>query len=89
MCTISLYNLLHIHEDITNFSAPDNVWCAIFERAVKEYVKKSNNGKCIEVTFAHVESIREYLNSVEKCDQTLPNGKHDISLVSTKFLIHL
>lgn len=25
MCTISLHNLLHIHEDITNFSAPDSV----------------------------------------------------------------
>jgi hypothetical protein len=30
--------------------------CAVFERAVKEYVKKSNNGKCIEVTFAHAEA---------------------------------
>ena len=34
MCTISLHNLLHIHEDI-NFSACDNYWCAVFERAVK------------------------------------------------------
>jgi hypothetical protein len=30
MCTISLHNLLHIHEDIINFSASDNVWCAVF-----------------------------------------------------------
>lgn len=35
MCTISVHNLLHIHEDITRFSATDNYWCAVFERAVK------------------------------------------------------
>lgn len=48
MCTISLHNLLHIHVDIISFSAPDNVWCAVFERAVKEYVKKSHNGKTLK-----------------------------------------
>ena len=87
MCTISLHNLLHIHEDITNFSASDNVWCAVFERAVKEYIKKSHNGKSIEVTFAHSEAMREYLKSVDECDTTAPDhGKHDISLVSAKIL---
>ena len=87
MCTISLHNLLHIHEDIINFSASDNVWCAVFERAVKEYVKKSHNGKSIEVTFAHLEAMREYLKSVDECDTTAPDhGKHDISLVSAKIL---
>lgn len=35
MCTISLHNLLHIHEDVIRFSATDNYWCAVFERAVK------------------------------------------------------
>jgi len=35
MCTISVHNLLHIHEDINRFSATDNYWCAVFERAVK------------------------------------------------------
>ena len=39
MCTISLHNLIHIHEDIINFAACDNYWCAVFERAVKHYVK--------------------------------------------------
>ena len=87
MCTISLHNLLHIHEDIINFSASDNVWCAVFERAVKEYGKKSHNGKSIEVTFAHLEARREYLKSVDECDTTAPDhGKHDISLVSAKIL---
>lgn len=65
MCTISLHNLLHMHEDIINFSSSDNVWCAVYERAVKEYVKKSHNGKNIEITFAHLETIREYLKSVQ------------------------
>ena len=85
MCTISMRNLLHLHEDIIIFSASDNVWCPVFERAVKEYVKKSHNGKNIEATFAHAESVREYLKSVEEKDQPSP-GKHDILLVSSKFL---
>ncbi|KAK3731606.1 hypothetical protein QZH41_004850 [Actinostola sp. cb2023] len=45
---------------------PDNFWCAVFERAVKEYLKKSHNGKGIEVTFAHAEAIREHLKSTEE-----------------------
>ena len=36
LCTISVHNLLHVHEDIFNFSATDNYWCAVFERAVKD-----------------------------------------------------
>lgn len=83
--TISMHNLLHIHEDIINFSASDNVWCAVCERAVKEYVKKSHDGKNIEATFAHAESIREYSKSVEKKGQT-SLGKHDVLLVSLKLL---
>ena len=48
MCTISVHNLLHVHEDIMNFSATDNYWCAVFERAVKDYVKRSSNCKGVE-----------------------------------------
>ena len=77
MCTISMHNLLYLHEDIVNFSASDNVWCAVFERAVNEHVKKSHNGKNIEATFAHAESVREYLKSVE--------GKTNIALESMTF----
>ena len=65
MCAISLHNLLHILKGIQNFSASDNIRCAVFERAVKEFVKKSHNGKNIEVTFAYLEAIKEYLKAVE------------------------
>lgn len=82
MCTISLHNILHIHEDIINFSCPDNYWCAVFERTVKQYVKKTHNGKRIESTFARVEGIREFLKSVSDKDQQPCNGKYDILLVS-------
>lgn len=34
MRTISVHNTIHIHEDIINFSATDNYWCAVFERKV-------------------------------------------------------
>lgn len=79
MCAISVHNLLHVHEDILNFSAPDNVWCAVFERAMKEFVKKSHNGKGIEAMFGHVAATREYLKSVEEIKQTRP-GRHDVLL---------
>jgi hypothetical protein len=65
MCTISLHNLMHLHEDVINFSTSDNYWCAVFERAVKQYVKKSHNCKGIEVTFAHSELRREFLKPLQ------------------------
>lgn len=66
MCTISVHNLLHVHEDILNFSATDNYWCAVFERAVKDYVKRSNNCKGVEGTYAKAEARREYLKSLQE-----------------------
>ena len=59
----------------------------MFERAVKECVKKSHDGKGIETTFALVEAIREYLKSVEEKTETIP-GRHDVSLVSPTKLKH-
>jgi len=61
MCTISVHNLLHVHEDIIRFSASDNCWCAVFERAVKGYIKRSSNCRGIEKTFAFTEARREFL----------------------------
>ena len=50
MCTVSVHNMMHIHEDIINFSGTDNYWCAVFERAVKDYVKRSHDRKGVELT---------------------------------------
>ncbi|XP_048578361.1 uncharacterized protein LOC125560609 isoform X2 [Nematostella vectensis] len=61
MCSISVHNLLHIHEDIIRFSATDNYWCAVFERAVKGYTKTASNCRGVEKTFALAESRREFL----------------------------
>jgi hypothetical protein len=47
-------------------------------------VKKSHNGKRIEVTFAHEEATQEYLKSVEDIDQSCL-GHHDVCLVSIEF----
>lgn len=46
-----MHNLTHINEDITAMSAPDNYWCAAFERAIKGYIKRLSNCKGIEATF--------------------------------------
>lgn len=60
-CVVTLHNLLHIPEDINEFSTVDNYWCYTFERAVKKYVLKSSNGKNLELTFARSECRREFL----------------------------
>ena len=70
MCTISVHNMIHIHEDIISFSATDNYWCAVFERAVKSYVKRSHNCKGVEKTFAKTEARREFLKSLEEGDDS-------------------
>lgn len=81
MCTISVHNLLHVHEDILNFSATDNYWCAVFERAVKDYVKRSNNCKGVEGTYAKAEARREYLKSLQEeeiLERTETNGTSQV-----------
>lgn len=87
MCTISLHNLLHIHEDIINFSACDNYWCAVVERAVKHYVKKSHNCKGIERTFASSEARREFLKSLCSVEVATELGKHDVKLVRFSVIV--
>lgn len=86
MCTISLHNLIHIHEDIINFAACDNYWCAVFERAVKHYVKKSHNCKGIERTFASSEARREFLKSLGGTEAVSDLGKHDVIQVRFQVL---
>lgn len=77
MCTISLHNLLHIHEDIINFSTCHNYWCAVFERAVKHYVKRLQNCNGIDKTFATLEAQREFLKSLGGTEVAAELGKHD------------
>ena len=57
-CVVTLHNLLHLPEDIANFSSLDNYWCYSFEKAVKKYVERSSNCKNLESTFAKAECRR-------------------------------
>ncbi|XP_048586101.1 uncharacterized protein LOC125568272 [Nematostella vectensis] len=77
MCTISVHNLTHAHEDLINFAASDNYWCAVFERAVKKYVGRSHNCKGLEMTFAKAECRRESLKSLEQAHGDLPIEEKD------------
>ena len=72
-CVIILQNMLHLKEDIENFSGLDNYSCWTKERAVKRYVNQSNNGKNIEATFAASESRRECLKAKEENDVNEPD----------------
>lgn len=79
--------LIHIHEDIINFAACDNYGCAVFERAVKHYVKKSHNCKGIERTFASSEARREFfLKSLGGTEVVSDLGKHDVIQVRFQVL---
>ena len=80
MCTISVHNMIHIHEDVINFSATDNYWCAVFERAVKSYVKRSRNCKGVERSFTKAEARRECLKSLKEGDDN-PCDECDTSQV--------
>lgn len=80
MCTISVHNLTHRHEGIISFSSPDNYWCAVYERTVKQLVKKSHNCKGIEATFAQSESWLEFLKQLQAADKG-KDGKIDNPLM--------
>lgn len=80
MCTISVHNLTHAHEDLRNFASSDNYWCAVFERAVKKYVGRSNNCKGIEMTFAKAECRRERLKCLEQANDPLPSEEQDVKI---------
>lgn len=86
MCSISVHNMLHIHEDILNFSATDNYWCAVFERAVKDYVKRSHNCKGVEGTFAKAEVRREFLKSIQEQEVVDQSKDCDTHQVQCSFL---
>ena len=86
MCSISVHNMLHIHEDILNFSATDNYWCAVFERAVKDYVKRSRNCKGVEGTFAKAEARREFLKSIQEQEVVDQSEYCDTHQVQCSFL---
>ena len=79
-CVVTLHNLLHIPEDINEFSTVDNYWCYTFERAVKKYVLKPSNGKNLELTFARSECRREFLRfyngscNAQRVSRKLYNG---------------
>lgn len=64
-----------------NFSATDNYWCAVFERAVKSYVKKSHNCKEVEKSYAGAEMRREFLKGLE-VQVEKPHKQYDLKQVN-------
>ena len=87
MCTISLHNLTHIHEDVVAMSATDNYWCAVFERAVKGYVKRSSNCKGIEATFATAEAQWEFLKPLEEINDQVGKINNETVFITSIYLL--
>ena len=80
-CVVTLHNLLHLPDDISRFSIPDNYWCYTFERAVKGYVERSSNSKNLECTFAQAECRRELLKF--KPDLAIQDDTEAVDMFST------
>lgn len=80
-CVISLHNLHHFREDIERFSGLDNYSCWVKERAVKRYIRQSNNHKNIEVTFAATEMRREVLKATGIKEKRLDGEKVNLEKV--------
>ena len=68
-----IHNLLHFKEDTCNFSGQDNYSCWNKERAVRRYVRQSNNRKNIECTFAATEERREALKFRKESENLGPD----------------
>lgn len=80
-CVISLHNLQHFREDIQKFSGLDNYSCWVKERAVKRYIRQSNNHKNIEITFAATEIRREVLKARGSKEERLNRDKVNVQQV--------
>lgn len=87
-CVITLHNLQHFREDIERFSGLDNYSCWVKERAVKRYIRQSNNHKNIEVTFAATEMRREVLKARGNKEESLDREKVNIQLVLTVHVVY-
>ena len=87
MCTISLHNLTHIHEDVVAMSPTDNYWYGVFERAVKGYVKRSSNCKGIEATFATAEAQREFLKPLEEIKDQVGKINNETVFITSIYLL--
>ena len=64
-CVITEHNLVHVADDISRFSSPDNYWVFDLERAVKRYVNQSTNHRNIEKTYSDNEVRREVLQNLD------------------------
>lgn len=64
-CVVTEHNLIHVADDISRFSSPDNYWVFDLERAVKRYVNQSTNHCNIEKTYSDNEARREVLQNLD------------------------
>lgn len=78
-CVITLHSILYFYEDIQRFGSLDNYSCWTEERAVHNYINKSNNCKNIEVTFALSELRQELLKIRRITQQTTQPSANKIS----------
>ena len=72
-CHMIVYNLLHFKKDTMNFSGQDNFSCWNKERAVRRYVRQTNNRKNIECTLANTEERRETIKFRSDTEQPRPD----------------
>ena len=84
-CTDNLEYSLHVVEDISRHSCPDNYWCYVFERLVSFHKDQSTNQKQICKTLSdrihQLRFVNDYLSS---CQQSDPIPECFLSYVSSE-----
>ncbi len=67
-CTENVEYSLHLVEDVSRHSAPDNYWCYLYERQVKYYKHQTTNMKTLCKTFS---DRAAQLHFVQTCLSTM------------------
>ena len=66
-CTENVEYSLHMPEDISRHSTPDNYWCYVYERLVKYYKRQTTNMRNVAKTFitraAQLRFVTSYLST--------------------------
>ena len=88
-CVVTEHNLIHVADDISRFSSPDNYWVFDLERAVKRCVNQSTNHRNIEKTYSDSQTRREGLQNLDivrnnNNKSALTQGEYDSAITLRK-----
>ena len=88
-CTDYLEYSLHIVEDISRHSCPDNYWCYVFEQLVSSHKDQTTNQKQICKTLSdRIHQLRFIDDHLSSCQQNDHISECFLSYVSSEETMH-